>query len=180
MLNEGQRKTLLRIARESIAAVLEGHRPDLSGYDVDDELLRPAGAFVTLTEMGHLRGCIGSILPGAPLLEAVSRSAVNAAFHDPRFPPLATDELDRIELEISVMGPIVQVASVDEIRVGRDGLIISRGSRVGLLLPQVAREYGWDLETFLSQTCLKAGLPPSAWHENDTKIERFSAEYFGE
>lgn len=180
MLNQEQRKTLLRIARESIAAVLDGRRPDLTRYDVDEVLRRPAGAFVTLTEGGNLRGCIGSIMPVAQLFEAVSRSAVNAAFRDPRFQPLQPAELDRIEMEISVMGPIEIVADVDEIVTGRDGLIITNGAHTGLLLPQVATEYGWDRETFLGQTCRKAGLPQLSWHENDTRIERFSAEIFSD
>ena len=180
MLSQEQRKTLLRIARESIEAVFEGRRPDLGRHQVDESLQRPAGAFVTLTKEGHLRGCIGSIVPVAPLHEAVSRSAINAAFRDPRFSPLQNAELAEVEVEVSVMGPIELVKNIDEIVPGRDGLIISRGSHAGLLLPQVATEYGWDRETFLSHTCQKAGLPPAAWHENDVKIEKFSAEVFSE
>ena len=180
MLNPQQRKTLLRIARESIAAVLDGKRPEWNAADFDDDLRRPAGAFVTLTESGELRGCIGSIVPVAPLYQAVSQSAINAAFRDPRFHPLQPGELPRLALEISVMGPIVPVNDVQEIEPGRDGLIISSGSRTGLLLPQVATEYGWDRETFLAQTCVKAGLPASAWRSPGTRIERFYAEVFGE
>ena len=180
MLSQEQRKTLLRIARESIAAVFDGRRPDLGQYQLDQSLQRPAGAFVTLTKEGQLRGCIGSIVPVAPLHEAVSRSAINAAFRDPRFSPLQTAELAGIEVEVSVMGPIEVVRDIEEIVLGRDGLIISRGSQAGLLLPQVATEYGWDRETFLSHTCQKVGLPPSAWHEKDIKIEKFSAEVFSD
>ncbi len=181
MLNSNQRKTLLQIARDSIAAVLDGRRPDLNQYSIDDDLRRPSGAFVTLNDReGELRGCIGSIEPVAPLYHAVSSSAISAAFRDPRFYPVKKDELASLHLEISVMGPITQVKSVDEIEVGRDGLIVSRGHQAGLLLPQVATEWGWDRETFLSQTCVKAGLPPTAWRSPDTKIEHFSAEVFGE
>jgi AmmeMemoRadiSam system protein A len=181
MLNDSQRKTLLQIARDSIAAGLEGRRPDLAQYSLDDDLRRPAGAFVTLNDRhGDLRGCIGSIEPVAPLFRAVSSSAISAAFRDPRFYPVKRDEFPDLHLEISVMGPITPVKDVSEIQVGRDGLIISSGHHAGLLLPQVATEYGWDRDTFLSQTCMKAGLPPTAWQSPDTRIEHFSAEVFGE
>jgi AmmeMemoRadiSam system protein A len=181
MLNHDQRTALLRIARQSIEAVLEGRRPELDFQSLDTELKRPSGAFVTLNERsGDLRGCIGSIEPVAPLAQAVSSSAVNAAFRDPRFYPVQKEELPNLHIEISVMSPIVPVTSVEEIEVGRDGLIISRGGRSGLLLPQVASEYGWDRETFLSQTCVKAGLSPDAWRSPDCRIEKFSAEVFGE
>lgn len=181
MLTNHQQKTLLQIARDSIASVLEGRSIQIVDADIDDTLRRPSGAFVTLnTRDGHLRGCIGSIHPVAPLYRAVSQSAISAAFRDPRFYPVSTDEWPNLELEISVMGPIQPVGKLEEIIVGRDGLIVSRGSCAGLLLPQVASEYGWDRDTFLSQTCVKAGLPPSAWRLGDTKIERFSAEVFGE
>jgi AmmeMemoRadiSam system protein A len=98
----------------------------------------------------------------------------------PRFPPLHPGELEQLHLEISVMGPIEVVTNVEEIVVGRDGLIMSQGRNAGLLLPQVASEYGWDRETFLRQTCLKAGLPPDAWRSKDCRVEKFSALVFGE
>jgi AmmeMemoRadiSam system protein A len=180
MLDESQRQTLLRIARETIAAAVDGRRLTWRPEEVDETLRRPAGAFVTLTIEGELRGCIGSIVAVEPLYQAVATSARNAAFRDPRFFPLTKDELDRIELEISVMGPIERVTNVEDIVVGRDGLIISRGVQAGLLLPQVATDWGWGREEFLSQTCVKAGLPKDAWQRPDTKIEKFSAEVFGE
>jgi AmmeMemoRadiSam system protein A len=148
---------------------------------LDAELRRPSGAFVSLhTHEGDLRGCIGSIHPVAPLCHAVSSSAVSAAFRDPRFHPLQRDELSRVHIEISVMSPIEVVEDVESIVVGRDGLIVTRGTHAGLLLPQVATDFGWDLATFLAQTCAKAGLPRDAWRHPDTRIERFSAEVFGE
>src|SRR5450432_969924 len=114
MLNNAQRTTLLQIARDSIAAVLEGRRPDLNRYAIDDDLHRPAGAFVTLNDRdGELRGCIGSIEPVAPLFQAVSSSAISAAFRDPRFPPVKRDEFPSLHLEISVMGPILPVKDVN-------------------------------------------------------------------
>lgn len=182
MLNETQRKRLLAIARQSIEGALAGRRPESTDADeADEDLRRPAGVFVTLrTHDGELRGCIGSIVAREPLLRAVVSSAVNAAFRDPRFAPVTAEELPGLELEISVMGPIERVTDLGEIVCGRDGLIVSRGRSAGLLLPQVATEYGWDRETFLDQTCVKAGLRPGAWRQPETRIEKFSAEVFGE
>lgn len=180
MLNDTQRRQLLRLARTSIEATLEGRTPEVRAEDFDEDLRRPAGAFVTLRKNGDLRGCIGSIHAVEPLYRAVVSSAISAAFRDPRFFPVRKDEIATLDLEISVMGPIEQVRDVAEIEVGRDGLIISRGRFAGLLLPQVASEYGWDRETFLNQTCLKAGLQPEAWRSPDTRIEKFAAEVFEE
>lgn len=180
-LSDDHRKTLLGIARQSIAAVLDGHSPEWNAADFDETLRQPAGAFVTLrTHDGDLRGCIGSIRAIDPLYKAVASSARSAAFRDPRFPPVQPGELERLELEISVMGPIECVTNVEDIVVGRDGLIISRGASAGLLLPQVASEYEWDRETFLDQTCIKAGLRRGAWRLEGCRVEKFSAIVFGE
>jgi AmmeMemoRadiSam system protein A len=180
-LTDDQKKTLLRIARQTIAAVLEGRIASANAESLDETLRRPAGAFVTLrTHDGDLRGCIGSIRAVEPLYKAVESSAISAAVRDPRFTPVRRAELDQLELEISVMGPIEPVTDIAEIVVGQDGLIISRGAYPGLLLPQVATEYGWDRETFLDQTCVKAGLPRGAWRAQDCRIEKFSAIVFGE
>lgn len=180
MLAEEHRTTLLRIARESIEAAVSGRRIELNATDFHEILQQPAGAFVTLTKDGDLRGCIGSIRAIEPLFRAVSSSAISAALRDPRFLPVSPHEIELLDLEISVMGPIERVTEVTEIVVGRDGLIISRGRYAGLLLPQVATEYGWDLDTFLDHTCMKAGLPTGSWRHPETRIERFSAEVFGE
>jgi AmmeMemoRadiSam system protein A len=180
-LTPEQRRTLLAIARRSIEAVLDGRRPELDDAALDEALKRPSGAFVSLhTKAGDLRGCIGTIQPVAPLCQAIVANAVNAAFRDPRFFPLMREELENVHVEISVMSPIEVVSDVTLIEVGRDGLIVSRGGRAGLLLPQVATEYGWDRETFLCQTCVKAGLPPDSWRSEGIRIERFSAEVFSE
>lgn len=181
MLTPDQQTQLLSIARTSIEAVLEGRRPDVDAGALDDTLTRPSGAFVSLhTPEGDLRGCIGSIQPVAPLWHAVSSSAIHAAFRDPRFMPVEREELESLHIEISVMSPIETVTDPEAIEVGRDGLIVSRGGRAGLLLPQVATEYGWGREEFLAQTCRKAGLPPDAWRHPGCRVERFSAEVFGE
>ena len=180
MLSPEQRKRLLQIARSSIECVLNGVRPALDAGEFDEDLRRPSGAFVSLHKGEHeLRGCIGSIQPVHPLYQAVSTSAINAAFRDPRFHPLQKSELPQVDIEVSVMSPIVP-ATPDEIVPGRHGIIISRGRYAGLLLPQVATEYGWDRDTFLGQTCVKAGLPFDAWRSPECRIEKFSAEVFGE
>jgi len=181
VLREEQRKRLLQLARTSIEIVLDQRAPQWNADDFDDDLRRPAGAFVTLrTRAGELRGCIGSIRAVEPLFRAVTSSAISAAFRDPRFFPVEKHELPQLLLEISVMGPIERVRDVEEIVVGRDGLIISRGPFAGLLLPQVATEYGWDRLTFLDQTCIKAGLPPGSWRSREARLEKFSAEVFSE
>lgn len=180
MLNREQRQKLLEIARTTIANALSGRHEEIDESTLDEPLKNPSGVFVTLrTRDGELRGCIGSLYPTAPLYRAVVTSAINAAFRDPRFDPLKAGELDGIEIEISVMGPI-QPATPEDVVVGRDGLIVSRGRHAGLLLPQVATEYGWDRDTFLRQTCVKAGLSPESWRAPDCRLERFEAEVFGE
>ncbi|HEY5610377.1 MAG TPA: AmmeMemoRadiSam system protein A [Thermoanaerobaculia bacterium] len=179
MLTLTERQTLLRIARHSIACRLRSERfsaPDC----LTDALRSPAGSFVTLRKGNDLRGCIGSVIAVAPLHRSVADSAVNAAFRDPRFAPLRNEEFSFVSIEISVLGPIERVTDVSSIVVGRDGLIVRHGESAGLLLPQVATEQRWDRDTFLSHTCLKAGLEPDQWRRERCVIERFDAEVFGE
>jgi AmmeMemoRadiSam system protein A len=177
-LDPAQKKTLLALARSAIAVKL--------GLDADEPALddpvfhEKLGAFVTLHRDGDLRGCIGIIEPVLPLVQTIREMAVSAAFRDPRFSPLQAREFSLIDIEISVLSPISVIQDEKDVVVGRDGLIISRGGRRGLLLPQVATEYGWDAVTFLQHTCHKAGLAADAWHEQGTVIERFSAVVFGE
>jgi AmmeMemoRadiSam system protein A len=169
---------LLRLARATIEARLDG-APLPSSEPEDENLLEPRGAFVTLKIDGRLRGCIGHVVGVAPLWLAVRENAIAAAFEDPRFAPLEADELLVARIEISALTPLHKVAA-DEIEVGRDGILLERGHARGLLLPQVAVEYGWDQETFLDHTCRKAGLAPGCWRDPDTTISTFSAEVFGE
>jgi AmmeMemoRadiSam system protein A len=138
------------------------------------------GAFVTLTEEGVLRGCIGHVVGSQPLWRSVRENALSAALRDPRFPPVKEDELSSIDLEISALTPLTEVDDVEQIEVGRHGVMIESGVHRGLLLPQVATEYGWDLKTFLDHTCRKAGLKPGCWNRPETKIMVFSAEVFHE
>ena len=137
------------------------------------------GAFVTLKIDGALRGCIGHVIGVAPLWEAVQENAIAAGFRDPRFEPLRREELSQVTIEISALTPL-RPASPDEIVVGRDGILIERGASRGLLLPQVATEYGWNREQFLDHTCHKAGLEAGCWRRADTVVSIFSAEVFGE
>lgn len=170
---------LLQLARRVIEAGVERGQWDLS-TDSNPKLQAPAGAFVTLEVAGELRGCIGRIEAAAPLAQVVGEMARAAATRDPRFPPLDPKELPDLEIQISVLSPFWKVEEWEQIQVGRDGLMIRAGGRSGLLLPQVAAEYGWDRETFLSHTCMKAGLPPDHWQTATAQVEAFSAQIFSE
>jgi len=177
-LTPGEKGALLAVAREAIVARLEARSPRYG--PVTPSLKAACGAFVTLHAGDALRGCIGHILASDPLIETVREMAVAAAFHDPRFSPLALDELSAVSIEISVLGPLERITKIDEIIVGEHGLYVKRGGLSGVLLPQVAPEQGWDVPTFLAYTCRKAGLRRDAWSEPDTEVFRFSAVVFGE
>jgi len=175
-LNAAERAELKELARRSIEAALKGESPKLKVGSA--RLNEPRGAFVTLKLRGNLRGCIGNIVGRGPLAETVVQMARAAALDDPRFPPLTKDEFALCTLEISVLTPLARVSDPGEVVIGRDGLLIRRGSYQGLLLPQVATEQGWDRDTFLDQTCVKAGLPPGSWRAPDAQLYRFGAEVF--
>ena len=179
MLSDSDKRTLLRIAREAIAARLRAI--DRPSVEATGALATLAGAFVTLRRGDALRGCIGCVERERPLADVVASSAVAAATEDPRFLPVEWPELELVRLEVSVLGDLEMIdpADASQLDVGRHGLMIQRGARRGLLLPQVATECGWDRETFLAQTCLKAGLSPDAWKSN-AQVFRFDAEVFGE
>jgi AmmeMemoRadiSam system protein A len=152
----------------------EGPKPVL----VSETLNRELGAFVTLKIQGRLRGCIGNIVGNGPLVATIERMALAAAFEDPRFPPVSAGEYPELELEVSVMGPLSPCPDPELIEVGRHGLYIRKSMHSGLLLPQVATEWGWDRETFLDQTCVKAGLPKGTWRKPKTEIWWFEAVIF--
>jgi uncharacterized protein len=178
-LTQKEKATLLDIVKRTIVSKVNNN--NLPTITVDSETLQEKrGAFVTLKKRGHLRGCIGYIKAVSPLWEAVQEMAVAAAFHDPRFPSLQAEELQDLSFEISVLSPLQRIKNINNIEVGKHGLYIVRGYNSGLLLPQVAVEYGWDRETFLRETCYKAGLPPQAWMDKETEIYTFSADYFGD
>ena len=169
-----ERAEMLRLAHEAIEAALAGRKLELN--PASERLLEPRGAFSTLHLEGNLRGCVGYVYPVKPLCRTVAETAAAAAFNDTRFPAVTAEEAPRLKVEISVLSPLVAIAAED-IEAGRHGLVVTLGSRRGLLLPQVAVEFGWDAPTFLQETCHKAGLPPDAW-ERGAIIEAFTAEVF--
>jgi AmmeMemoRadiSam system protein A len=171
-----ERKRLLRLAHQSIAAEL--YKTILDTTPPSEHLAEPRGAFTTLHADGALRGCIGYIIPVHSLYQTVAETATAAAFRDPRFAPVGESELETLQIEISVLSPMAPIRP-EEVEVGRHGLLIVQDTARGLLLPQVATEWGWDRERFLSETCRKAGLAPDAW-QHGASIEAFTAEVFGE
>jgi len=174
------RALLLRTAHQAIAAAFTEKQflalPE--ARTLPPRLNQPRGAFTTLHLEGRLRGCVGYIAALKPLIQTVAETAVSAAFYDPRFPPVTPNEAPHLRIEISVLS-LPEPIRPEHVVPGVHGLIVSLGPRRGLLLPQVAGEHGWDRETFLAQTCVKAGLPPDAWKTGAT-IEAFTAEVFGE
>lgn len=171
-----ERTTLLRLAHRSIESALEGLEVDLT--PPADHLAEYRGAFTTLHLDGKLRGCIGYVFPTQSLYGTVAETARAAAFDDPRFLPVELGEARRLKIEISVLSPLRPAAAQDVV-VGKHGLVVRHGNRRGLLLPQVPMEWDWDRETFLAQTCLKAGLPSDAWMRG-AELQVFTAEVFGE
>jgi AmmeMemoRadiSam system protein A len=177
MISQHDRARILKVARLAIAEALAGGAvtppPD------DGAFGRHAGVFVSLHAHGDLRGCIGHPDGDERLADVVGRCAVAAAREDPRFPSVTLAELPDIDIEVSVLGNIEPVERLDDIEIGRHGLIAERGRRRGLLLPQVATEHRWNRDTFVRQTCVKAGLPPDDWRVG-ARLYRFEAEVFGE
>jgi AmmeMemoRadiSam system protein A len=178
MTSDADRVLLLKIAREALAAHVRSLSHPAPSHPAP-VLSQPGGAFVTLHKAGDLRGCIGHIEPSEPLGKVVPRCAVAAGSSDPRFPPITSSELDAIDIEISLLGPLETITGPQDVVIGRDGLVVERGWQRGLLLPQVAVEWGWDAEKFLAHTCRKAGLPEDAWQKGAT-VWRFEAEVFSE
>ncbi len=174
-----EREALLELARKSIVAAVEKAAPPKPPKHLP-RLREPRGAFVTITRNGELCGCIGHMQAYAPLADTVIDMAKSAAVGDPRFPPMTSAELDDFEIEISVLSPMQEIDSPEEVVPGKHGLMVSGGGRRGVLLPQIPERYGWDRDTFLSRTCVKAGLPSSAWKHGDVTLEVFTAEVFGE
>ncbi len=174
---------LLELARIAIETRFTRKEIDLERYK---ELSEERGVFVTLTKDGELRGCIGYVEPIGSLRRDVVRAARAAAFDDPRFPAVQPEELGEIRVEVSILTPPERISAkkpealLKSIRIGTDGLIITQRFHHGLLLPQVASEYGWNAETFLEHLCMKAGLPRGAWKDKETVIESFQANIFTE
>ena len=184
-LTPTQGKLLLKLARSTIEHFL-GHKDFLKSKTYDKILDEPRGVFVTLTKDGELRGCIGHPCPDSPLIDAVKDSAISAATSDPRFHPITSEELSSISIEITVLTPpkLIEVKDpaqyAHKITIGTDGLIVEQGFNKGLLLPQVAPDWGWDETEFLQHTCQKAGLSSDAWKDSETKIYKFQGQIFEE
>ncbi|SBW05230.1 Protein TON_1965 [uncultured delta proteobacterium] len=174
-LSMEERQYLHDLVRSRIDLVLRDQKVGAMAPPPEGALHEKWGAFVTLKRNGQLRGCIGRIASNEPLHVTVGEMAEAAAFHDSRFPPLIMSEFKDLEVEVSVIGPITRCPDPRLVEVGRHGLVMRRESRQGLLLPQVPVEWEWDRETFLDQTCRKAGLPADAWHDPDTEIYWFEA-----
>jgi AmmeMemoRadiSam system protein B/AmmeMemoRadiSam system protein A len=180
MLNEKQKKRLLEIARQTIEAYVSGKKR-LEVKEDDPLLNKEMGAFVTLHKAGQLRGCIGNIIGRGPLYLTVRDMAIESAANDPRFSHVTSSELSEIDIEISVLSEPEQTTDPDGIVLGKHGVIVKKGFRSGVYLPQVATETGWSKEQFLSSLCSqKAGLPPDAWNTGEAEMYLFTAEVFGE
>jgi len=183
-LDADERGFLRELAWRAVRAAARGEAPPdpaalarERGLALSDRLREPRGAFVTLHEGGHLRGCIGTIEGRLPLARAVADNGAAAAVGDPRFPPVTPDELSNLTLEVSALTPLRAVDSLAGIEVGRHGILLGKQGRQAVFLPQVATEQGWDLPTTLDHLCRKAGLPPDAWRDGAT-LRVFEAEVF--
>ncbi|WP_242393723.1 AmmeMemoRadiSam system protein A [Anaeromyxobacter oryzisoli] len=177
-LSATDRAALLGVARGAILAPLAGTPPP--ALPATGPLAEPAGAFVTVTVRGELRGCIGTLRAAGPLAATVARMALAAATEDPRFPPIGAADVPELGVSVSVLGEPFRLSEPRTVQVGVHGLVVKQGWHRGVLLPKVAVREGWDAESFLKHVCLKAGLPARAWQEPDTEIDAFEADEFGE
>lgn len=182
-MDNKDKKLLLELARESIKTYFRGKKPDMKNVK---HLSEKRGVFVTLHKKGELRGCIGFPLPVYALKMAIVEAARSAAFSDPRFQPLKEDELKDVEIEISVLSVPEEIKVsraaeyMEKIKIGEDGLIIKGSFGSGLLLPQVAAENNFNVQTFLNCLCQKAGMGFNSWQDLNNKISKFQAEVFNE
>lgn len=179
MLSKTDAAILLNIARGAIVHQIKGEDYSLTPRE-EKALNSESGCFVTITQEGQLRGCIGNFQSQQPLFREVATMAVAAASQDPRFQPMGQEELDNFSLEITVLSPLEKIDDTNLIEVGTHGIYIIKGHNRGVLLPQVATEYGWNRETFLRQTCVKAGLPEDSWHHPDANIYIFGGQIISE
>lgn len=179
MLTKEEKIYALKLARKTLENYFSGKEEKIVPPQEYKNLWEKRGVFVTLTKEGKLRGCIGVLEPIYPLYEGIQKMALSSALEDPRFIPLSFEELPQIEIEISVLSPL-KPGKIEEIKIGEHGIYLVKGSRRGVLLPQVPVEYNWDKKTFLEHVCLKAGLHPNCYKEPDTKIYLFTAEVFRE
>jgi hypothetical protein len=176
-LNESERELLRTTVRRSLEHAIKGAKIPCPEAPTA-RLREKRGVFVCLKQRGELRGCVGYVRPFKPLIEAVWEMAESAALRDHRFIPVEPKEVDRLEIEITVISPLKRITNPDHVLVSRHGLVVTRGHQIGVLLPQVPVENEWDRDTFLAETCIKAGLDPQAWKDPDTTLEIFTAEIF--
>jgi hypothetical protein len=179
-LSEPEKTELLALARKSVEYMVQKQNPYEPPASASQALNQERGAFVTLKKAGALRGCIGYTSAVKPLYMTVRDTATLAAIRDPRFQPVQASELPLLDYEISVLSPLRRVTDIQQIKVGEHGLLMKNGDSEGLLLPQVPVEQKWDRQTFLEQTCAKAGMSPGCWKQEDTDIFSFTAVVFGE
>ena len=177
MTSKADRNNIIDLARKAIFAAASGQ--DLPAVPDGEVFRRDGGAFVTIKKNGALRGCIGHFIGTGSLGKTIIEMAASAAIRDPRFSPVEPDEVDDLEIDISLLSPMISAHPADVVP-GEHGVYIKFGFRSGTLLPQVATEEGWDRETFLSHTCLKAGLPPDCWKRDGVQIFTYTAEVFCE
>jgi AmmeMemoRadiSam system protein A len=180
-MDDKQKRTLLKVARETVEAVIL-RKPIKKPQSDDPELNAPCGCFVTLKNHGQLRGCIGQFTSDSPLIELGAEMAKASATGDPRFmaDPITAGELKQLDIEISVLSPLQRTDDPLSLRLGVDGIYIRKGCTSGCFLPQVATETGWSKEEFLSYCCAhKAGLAPDAWRQAKTEVYLFTADVFG-
>lgn len=182
MLTEEEKREILKLARLAIRSIFErSQKEELEKQKrIVERIGVSGGVFVTLTKNKELRGCIGYILPIKPFSNLLVDAAISSATKDPRFDPLEKEEIDQVEIEVSILSEPKKIESISEIEVGKHGLIVRRGPFQGLLLPQVAVEHNWDKITFLQYTCIKAGLSPNDYKDKETEIFIFTAEVFSE
>ena len=174
------RLKLLRVARQSLENFLENG--NLIQFPTEiPELLEKRAVFVTLRNRDHgdLRGCLGQSKPRYPLIEAVAKTVISSAVDDTRFPSLTLDELPDLFIEINVLSPLAP-SKPEDVKIGKHGLMINKGSKGALFLPEVAVSNGWDLHTFLDELCRKADLPEGSWHDSETELYVFESEAWGE
>ncbi len=176
-LKNREKSILLDIARNAIESFVRSGEIYVEPREEKALNIR-RGCFVTISKKDELRGCIGNFQSELPLFKEVAEMAVASATKDPRFYPMKEEDLTEFELEISVLSPLKKISDIEEITVGQHGIYLEKGYNRGVLLPQVATFHGWDRDSFLQQTCIKAGLLVDAWRNEDTEIYIFSADVF--
>ncbi len=180
-LSEAEEETLFEIANDTLAWCVLGHYGtfDFDKYSITDKLKIKRATFVTLKINGQLRGCIGSLTPISPLYHSVHENAANAAMRDPRFTPVTNNELPYLQIQVSVLSPITPIPNLEKFQLGKQGIILTKGSHSAVFLPEVATEQGWNLEQMMTALSQKAGLPPDGW-KSGASFEVFTSVAIGE